>query len=62
MDGEITYQKKSIDKDIRQKLRNKDVYETDMQKIYNIIVVQTKYKLQEKVASEAPQHAVKSVW
>ena len=32
--------KKSINKDIRQKLRNKVVYETDMHKIYNIIVVQ----------------------
>ena len=43
--------KKSIDKDIRQKLRNKDVYETDMQKIYNIIVVQTKYQFHEKLES-----------
>ena len=38
-DVETTYPKeKNIDEAIHQKLRNKDVYETDMHKIYNIIV------------------------
>ena len=32
---------KNIDKAIRQKLRKKNVYETDTHKIYNIIVGQT---------------------
>ena len=41
-DGEMTYlEKNNIDEAIRQNLRNKDVYKSDMQKIYNIIVVQT---------------------
>ena len=37
---------KNIDKAIHQKLRNKDVYETDMHKIFNIIVGQTDDQLQ----------------
>ena len=41
MDAEMNYPKNNnIDEDIRQKLRKKDVYETDMHKIYNIIVGQ----------------------
>ena len=32
-DGDMTYLKKTIDEAIRQKLRNKDVYESDMHKI-----------------------------
>ena len=45
-DGKMTYLKKNnIDKDIHQKLRKKDVYETDMHNIYNIIVGQTNKKL-----------------
>ena len=43
IDGEITYlEKNNIDEAIRQKLRKKDSYESDMHKIYNIIVGQTK--------------------
>ena len=42
MDRKMTYLKKdNIDEDIHQKLRKKDVYETDMYNIYNIIVGQT---------------------
>ena len=45
-DRKMTYLKKNnIDKDIHQKLRKKDVYETDMHNIYNIIVGQTNEKL-----------------
>ena len=39
-DMEMTYLKKTIDKAIHQKLRNKDVYKIDMQKIYDLIVGQ----------------------
>ena len=39
-DGEMIYlEKKNIDEAIHQKLRNKDVYKSDMQKIYNLIPV-----------------------
>ena len=49
MDSEMTYLKnKGINKSIRQKIRQKDVFETDMHKIYNIIGVQANEKLQEK--------------
>ena len=59
-DGKMTYLKNNnIDKDIHHKLRKKDVYETDMHNIYNIIVGQTKEQLQEKAASDATFHAVK---
>ena len=41
-DWEMTYLKKNnIDEAIRQKLRKKDVYESYMQNIYNLIVGQT---------------------
>ena len=41
-DEETTYlEKKNIDEDIRQKLSKKDVYKSDMHKIYNLIVGQT---------------------
>ena len=41
-DGEMTYLKnKNIDEAIRQNLRKKDFYESDMHKIYNPIVGQT---------------------
>ena len=60
-DMEITYlKKKTIDRAIRQKLRNKDVYETDMQNIYNLIIGQTNKQLQEKAASVATFQAVKT--
>ena len=49
MDADMTYpKKKNIDETICQKPRKKDVYETDMHKIYNIIVVQKNKQLQEK--------------
>ena len=45
--------KNNIDKSILQKLRKKDVYETEIHKIYNLIVGQINDKLQEKAASDA---------
>ena len=42
----------NIDKAIRQKLRKKYVYETNIHKIYNFIVGQTKEQLQEKAESD----------
>ena len=60
-DEEMTYlEKKNIDEAIHQKLRKKDVYESDMQKIYNLIVGQTKEQLQEKAASDATFQAVET--
>ena len=51
IDGEMTYiEKNNINEAIRQKLRKKDVYESDMHKIYNMIVGQTNEQIQEKAA------------
>ena len=48
MDAKVTYlENNNINEDICQKLRNKDVYETGMQNIYNLILGQTNEKLQE---------------
>ena len=53
-DVEIIYlNKKNINEAIRQNLRKKDVYESNMHKIYNIIVVQTNKQLQDQAASDA---------
>ena len=50
-DGEMNYlDKNNIDVAIRQTLRKKHVYESDMQRIYNLIVGQTNEQLQEKAA------------
>ena len=47
-DGDMTYpEKKNIYEAIHQKLRNKDVYESDMHKIHNLIVGQMNEQLQE---------------
>ena len=60
-DGDMTYLDKKInDEAIRQKLRKKDVYKSDMYKIYNLIVGQTNKQLQEKAASDATFQAVKT--
>ena len=60
-DGEMIYlDKKNIDEAIRQKLRKKDVYTSDMHKIYNLILGQKNEQLQEKVASDATFQAVKT--
>ena len=60
-DGEMTYlKKKNIDESIRQNLRKKDVYESDRQKIDNLIVGQMNEQLQEKAASDATFQAVKT--
>ena len=46
-DGVMTYvKKKNIDGVIRKKLRKKDVYESDMHKIYNLILGQNNEQLQ----------------
>ena len=43
----MTYlEKKNIEKYIHQKLRNKDMYESDIHNIYNIIMGQTNDRLQ----------------
>ena len=53
-DAEMTYlEKKNTDESIRQNLRNKDVYKSDMQNIYNLIVGQTNEQLQDKASSDA---------
>ena len=60
-DGEMTYLKKNnMDEAIRQKLRKKDVYESDLHKIYNLILGQKKEQLQEKAALDATFQAVKT--
>ena len=60
-DGDMNYLKeKKIDEAIRQNLRKKYVYQSDMHKIYNIILVQTNKQLQEKAASDATFQAVKT--
>ena len=57
----MTYlEKKNIDEAILQKLRKKDVYKSDMHKIYNLIVGQTNEQLKEKAASDATFQAVKT--
>ena len=53
-------EKNNIDEYIRQKLRKKDIYKSDMHKIYNIIVGQTDEQLQDKAVSEATFQAVKT--
>ena len=57
----MTYLKnKNIDKAIRQKPRKKDAYETDMHKIYNLIVVQKNKQLKDKAVLDATFQAVKT--
>ena len=51
---------KNIDEAIHQKLRKRYEYETNMHKIYNLIVGQTNEQLQDKAASDATYQAVKS--
>ena len=53
-------EKNDIDEAIHQNLRKKDVYESDMQKIYNLIMGQRNEQLQEKKVSDATFHAVKT--
>ena len=61
IDVEMTYlENKNIDEAIRQKSSKKDVYETNMHKIYNLIMSQTNEQLQEQVESDATFHDVKS--
>ena len=60
-DLDMTYlEKNNIDAAIRQNMRKEDVYQLDMQKIYNLIVVQTNEQLKEKAASDATLQAVKT--
>ena len=58
--GEMTYFEKKIDEAIRQNLRKKDVYKSEMHKVYNIIVGQTNEQLQENAASDATLQEVKT--
>ena len=45
-DGEMTYlEKRNIDEAIRKDLKKKDIYESDMQKIYNLIAGQINKQL-----------------
>ena len=61
MDVEMTYFKKNnIDEAIHQKLRKKDVYKTEMHKIYNIILAQKNRQLQEKEELDANLQAIKT--
>ena len=61
IDGEMTYlEKNNIDEAIHQNLRKKDVYESDMHKIYNLIVGQTDEQLKEKATSDATFQAIKA--
>ena len=45
--------KKNIHEAILQNMSKKDVYELDMNKIYNLIIGQTNEQLQEKAVSDA---------
>ena len=56
----MAYLKKNIDEAIRQKLRKKDVYESDMHKIYYLIVGQKNEQLQENAASDDTFQEVKT--
>ena len=59
---DITYlENNNIDKAICQKLRKKDVYETDMHNICNLIVVQKNEQLQEKAVSDDTFQAFKTL-
>ena len=52
IDADMTYlEKKSIDEAICQNLRKKGNYQSNMYKIYNLIVGQTNEKLQGKVGA-----------
>ena len=53
-DGEMTYlEKNNTDEAIRQNMSKKDVYQSDMHKIYNLIIGQMNKQLQEKAALDA---------
>ena len=58
-DGDMTYpEKNNTDEAILQRLRKKDFYESDMHKIYNMILGQTNEQLQEDAALDATFQAV----
>ena len=60
-DAEMNFlEKKNIDESIRQNMRKKDIYKSDMHNIYNLNLVQTNEQLQEKAASDATFKAVKT--
>ena len=57
----MTYlDKNNIDEAIRQKLSKNDVYESEIHKIYNLIVGQTNEQVPEKAASDATFQAIKT--
>ena len=60
-DEEMTcLEKNNIDESILQTLMKKDVYKSDMHKIYNMVLGQTNEQLQDKAASDATFQAVKT--
>ena len=60
-DAEITYlQNKNINEAIHQNCTNKDIYESDMNKIYNIIVGQINEQLQENLLLDSTFQAFKT--
>ena len=52
--------KRNINEATHQNLRNKDVYESDMHKIYNLVLGQTHEQLQEKVTPDSTFQTVNS--
>ena len=57
----MTYRKsKYIEEAISQKIKKKDVYQTDTHKIYNLIVGQINKRLQEKAELDATWKEVKT--
>ena len=60
-EAKMTYfENTNIDEVTHQNMRKKDVYETDMHKIYNIILGQTNKHLQDKATSDRTFQAVKT--
>ena len=62
-DAQMTYlDKKNIDEAIHQNMRKKDVYQSYMHKIYNLVVGKTNEQLREKAVSDATFQEVKTEW
>ena len=60
-DADMNYlKKKNNGKDTHQKLRNKYLYETNMHKIYNIIVGQTDEQIQDKTVFDDILQVIKT--
>ena len=60
-DAEITcLEKNNIDEAIRQNLRKKNVYESDIHKIYNLIIGQNNEQIQDKAALDVTFQEIKN--